>query len=215
MKRFREIIQDNTAPSTSDLWINKGKLKYFDGGWKDLGGKNEVTWDDIKNKPDQFAPRVLRIPEDKLRGNITLSDKKFDDYRSKIQSGYLVVVVAYNDDGSIKKYRPLEAYASGNRIILRGFESDTGASRYISIKETCVIYDKGSKSVLMGGTFGAYALPYNGAKYLAGDGNWKAFPVANTVTDVDTSDVVTVQSVAATLNTLLQSLRNSGLMKKS
>lgn len=215
MKRYREIIQSETAPSTSDLWIIDNRLKYFNGGWKDLGGKNEVTWDDIKNKPDQFDPRVLRIPEDKLRGGITLSDKKFDDYRSKIQSGYLVVVVAYNDDGSIKNCRPIEAYASGNRIILRGFASDTGASRYISIKETCVIYDKGSKSVLMGGTFGAYALPYKSAKYLAGDGNWKTFPVANTVTDVDTSDVVTVQSVAATLNALLQSLRNSGLMKNS
>lgn len=51
MKRFREIIQDNTAPSTSDLWINKGKLKYFDGGWKDLG-REQVLWDDIQEKPE-------------------------------------------------------------------------------------------------------------------------------------------------------------------
>lgn len=54
MKRFREIIQDNTAPSTSDLWINKGKLKYFDGGWKDLGGdtpdlSNYATKDDLNS----------------------------------------------------------------------------------------------------------------------------------------------------------------------
>ena len=52
MKRFREIIQDNTAPSTSDLWITGGKLKYFDGGWKDLGGSEQISWDDIQGKPE-------------------------------------------------------------------------------------------------------------------------------------------------------------------
>lgn len=55
MKRFREIIQDNIAPSTSDLWINKGKLKYFDGGWKDLGGNEQVSWNDIQGKPELSA----------------------------------------------------------------------------------------------------------------------------------------------------------------
>lgn len=29
MKRFRDIIQDIKAPSTSDLWINNGELKYY------------------------------------------------------------------------------------------------------------------------------------------------------------------------------------------
>lgn len=29
MKRFRDIIQDTRAPSTSDLWINNGELKYY------------------------------------------------------------------------------------------------------------------------------------------------------------------------------------------
>lgn len=52
MKRFREIIQDNTAPSTSDLWITGGKLKYFDGGWKDLGVSDlsdYATKEDLNN----------------------------------------------------------------------------------------------------------------------------------------------------------------------
>lgn len=29
MRRFRDIIQDIRAPSTSDLWINNGELKYY------------------------------------------------------------------------------------------------------------------------------------------------------------------------------------------
>lgn len=39
MKRFRDIIQDIKAPSTSDLWINNGELKYYTSdGWKAITG---------------------------------------------------------------------------------------------------------------------------------------------------------------------------------
>lgn len=39
MKRFRDIIQDIKAPSTSDLWINNGELKYYtSNGWKSITG---------------------------------------------------------------------------------------------------------------------------------------------------------------------------------
>lgn len=39
MKRFRNIIQDTKAPSTSDLWINNGELKYYtNNGWKAIAG---------------------------------------------------------------------------------------------------------------------------------------------------------------------------------
>ena len=39
MKRFRDIIQDIKAPSTSDLWINNGELKYYtSNGWKAIIG---------------------------------------------------------------------------------------------------------------------------------------------------------------------------------
>lgn len=39
MKRFRDIIQDINAPSTSDLWINNGELKYYtSNGWKAIAG---------------------------------------------------------------------------------------------------------------------------------------------------------------------------------
>lgn len=41
MKRFRDIIQDIKAPSTSDLWINNGELKYYtSNGWKALTGND-------------------------------------------------------------------------------------------------------------------------------------------------------------------------------
>lgn len=45
MKRFRDIIQDVKAPSTSDLWINNGELKYYtSNGWKAItsNGSSDV-----------------------------------------------------------------------------------------------------------------------------------------------------------------------------
>lgn len=39
MKRFIDIIQDIKAPSTSDLWINNGELKYYtSNGWRAITG---------------------------------------------------------------------------------------------------------------------------------------------------------------------------------
>lgn len=39
MRRFRDIIQDIKAPSTSDLWINNGELKYYtSNGWRAITG---------------------------------------------------------------------------------------------------------------------------------------------------------------------------------
>ena len=46
MKRFRDIIQDIKAPSTSDLWIYNGELKYYtSNGWKAItvNGSSDVN----------------------------------------------------------------------------------------------------------------------------------------------------------------------------
>lgn len=45
MRRFRDIIQDIKAPSTSDLWINNGELKYYtSNGWRAItsNGSSDV-----------------------------------------------------------------------------------------------------------------------------------------------------------------------------
>lgn len=44
MRRFRDIIQDIKAPSTSDLWINNGELKYYtSNGWKAITGNGTAN----------------------------------------------------------------------------------------------------------------------------------------------------------------------------
>jgi hypothetical protein len=45
MKRFRGIIQDIKAPSTSDLWINNGESKYYtSNGWKAIAGNGSSMY---------------------------------------------------------------------------------------------------------------------------------------------------------------------------
>lgn len=57
MKRFRDIIQDTKAPSTSDLWINNGELKYYtSNGWKAIAGNGSSDVINSLNSPSTTAP---------------------------------------------------------------------------------------------------------------------------------------------------------------
>lgn len=56
MRTFNRIVQDIKAPNTSDLWINNGKLKYFDGGWKDLGGNLDLSGYATKKELAKYLP---------------------------------------------------------------------------------------------------------------------------------------------------------------
>lgn len=56
MRTFNRIVQDIKAPSTFDLWINSGKLQYFDGGWKDLGGNLDLSDYATKDDLNSYLP---------------------------------------------------------------------------------------------------------------------------------------------------------------
>lgn len=85
MKRFRDIIQDIKAPSTSDLWINNGELKYYtSNGSSDvyvLPGNLQTTegWsttdvESIVGNWDEFTRAVSdnkRIIANIYAGNVT------------------------------------------------------------------------------------------------------------------------------------------------
>lgn len=85
MKRFRDIIQDIKAPSTSDLWINNGELKYYtSNGSSDvyvLPGNLQITtgWsttdvESIVGNWDEFTRAVSdnkRIIANIYAGNVT------------------------------------------------------------------------------------------------------------------------------------------------
>ena len=42
MRRFEAIIQSETAPSTSSLWLKDKKLWFFEGGWEPIGGDSDA-----------------------------------------------------------------------------------------------------------------------------------------------------------------------------
>lgn len=42
MRRFEAVIQSETAPSTSSLWLKNKKLWFFEGGWKPVEGAFDI-----------------------------------------------------------------------------------------------------------------------------------------------------------------------------
>lgn len=52
MRRLNAIIESAYPPSTNDLWIDRGLVKYFrNGQWVTLGN-NSVNWGDITDVPE-------------------------------------------------------------------------------------------------------------------------------------------------------------------
>lgn len=85
MKRFRGIIQDIKAPSTSDLWINNGELKYYTsngssdvyvlpGNLQITTGRSTTDVESIVGNWDEFTRAVSdnkRIIANIYAGNVT------------------------------------------------------------------------------------------------------------------------------------------------
>lgn len=42
MRRFEAVIQSETTPSTSSLWLKDKKLWFFEGGWEPIGGDSDA-----------------------------------------------------------------------------------------------------------------------------------------------------------------------------
>lgn len=52
MKRYRDIIESPFPVPVNALWLNGNKLKGFiNGKWTTIGGTNDISWDDISDKP--------------------------------------------------------------------------------------------------------------------------------------------------------------------
>lgn len=95
MKRFRDIIQDIKAPSTSDLWINNGELKYYtSNGWKAIAGNGSsdvyVLLSDLQTTEGWFTTDVESIV-----GN-------WDEF-AKAVSGGKIIVSYFQSEGQFVK----------------------------------------------------------------------------------------------------------------
>lgn len=95
MKRFRDIIQDIKAPSTSDLWINNGELKYYTSNdWKAIAGNGSS---DVYVLPGnlQTTEGWSTIDVESIVGN-------WDEF-TKAVSGGKIIVGYFQNGGQLVK----------------------------------------------------------------------------------------------------------------
>lgn len=95
MKRFGNIVQDTRAPSTSDLWINNGELKYYtSNGWKAIAGNGSS---DV-----YVLPGNLQITEGWSTTDVESIVGNWDEF-TKAVSGGKIIVGYFQDEGQFVK----------------------------------------------------------------------------------------------------------------
>jgi hypothetical protein len=112
MKRFRDIIQDIKAPSTSDLWINNGELKYYtSNGWKAIAGNGSS---DV-----YVLPGRLQITEGWSTTDVESIVGNWDEFIKAVSSGKMIIGCIEGDfNHTIYMNLTLITYDGNNVLIL-------------------------------------------------------------------------------------------------
>lgn len=111
MKRFRDIIQDIKAPSTSDLWINNGELKYYtSNGWKAIAGNGSS---DV-----YVLPGNLQTTEGWSTTDVESIVGNWDEFIKAVSSGK-VIIGCIEDDFNYTVYMNLTLITGdGNNVLI-------------------------------------------------------------------------------------------------
>lgn len=111
MKRFRDIIQDIKAPSTSDLWINNGELKYYtSNGWKAITGNGSS---DV-----YVLPGILQTTEGWSTTDVESIVGNWDEFIKAASSGKVIIGCIEGDfNHTIYMNLTLITYEDNNVII--------------------------------------------------------------------------------------------------
>lgn len=112
MKRFRDIIQDIKAPSTSDLWINNGELKYYtSNGWKAITGNGSS---DV-----YVLPGNLQTTEGWSTTDVESIVGNWDEFTRAVSSGKVIIGCIEGDfNHTIYRNLTLITYDGNNVLIL-------------------------------------------------------------------------------------------------
>lgn len=95
MKRFRDIIQDIKAPSTSDLWIDNGELKYYtSNGWKAIAGNGSS---DV-----YVLPGNLQTTEGWSTTDVESIVGNWDEFTKAVSGGKIIVGYFQNEGQFVK-----------------------------------------------------------------------------------------------------------------
>lgn len=112
MKRFRDIIQDIKAPSTSDLWINNGELKYYtSNGWKAIAGNGSS---DV-----YVLPGNLQTTEGWSTTDVESIVGNWDEFTKAVSSGKVIIgCIGGDSNHTIYMNLTLITYDGNNVLIL-------------------------------------------------------------------------------------------------
>lgn len=116
MKRFRDIIQDIKAPSTSDLWINNGELKYYTGnGWKAITGNGSS---DV-----YVLPGNLQITTGWSTTDVESIVGNWDEFTRAVSDNKRIIANIYA--GNVTAYTAKVMYSSENyyTVIIEGSQT--------------------------------------------------------------------------------------------
>ena len=95
MKRFRDIIQDIKAPSTSDLWINNGELKYYtSNGFPAITGNGSS---DV-----YVLPGNLQTTEGWSTTDVESIVGNWDEFTKAVSGGKIIVGYFQNEGQFVK-----------------------------------------------------------------------------------------------------------------
>lgn len=104
MKRFRDIIQDIKAPSTSGLWINNGELKYYTSN-----GSSDVY----------VLPGNLQTTEGWYATDVESIVGNWDEFIKAVSSGKVIIGCIEGDfNHTIYRNLTLITYDGNNVLIL-------------------------------------------------------------------------------------------------
>lgn len=111
MKRFRDIIQDIKAPSTSDLWINNGELKYYtSNGWKAITGNGSS---DV-----YVLPGNLQTTEGWSTTDVESIVGNWDEFTKAVSSGKVIIGCIEGDFNHTIYMNPTLITYDGNYVLI-------------------------------------------------------------------------------------------------
>lgn len=115
MKRFRDIIQDIKAPSTSDLWINNGELKYYtSNGWKAITSNSSS---------DVYTlPGVLQTTEGWSTTDVESIVGNWDEFTKAVSGGKMIVGYFQNEGQFVKSTASVIEYEGVTLLSFRLYQ---------------------------------------------------------------------------------------------
>lgn len=220
MRTFNRIVQDIKAPNTSDLWINGGKLQYFDGGWKDLGENLDLSGYATKKELAKYLPlsggevtgtlgtynlvlsnaqlgALVQLTCTSSKFNVNTLNAGIDEYAFNIQYN---PVLKINEFGVYVEGQIFENGTQLENIYAKLTDmATTGAAGLMSAADK-------NKLDNIAENANNYTLPNASASVRGG------VLMAGAVADTTVDGTETATTVATTLNSLLAALRTAGVL---